>query len=209
MVLPITKPQNRRQNLRLCTSSNPFFTQKTTTSSVGGCTFVRISGKFDYPIIYTDPDGNAFHVLVAALGAAAGGAVAAVISIQAGSNIKDTLINVGIGAIGGAAAGLVMTSTANAAFSGALISASSNLIIQRTTGSGKVDPLQVAIASLIGAAASSGGTVMGNGVSKTLTSSGVVSAVTATEIGAVFNTVTTTMAAGLSGAITALMDFNK
>jgi hypothetical protein len=58
MVLPITKPQNHRQNLRLCTSSNPFFTQKTTTSSVGGCTFVRISGKFDYPIIYTDPDGR-------------------------------------------------------------------------------------------------------------------------------------------------------
>jgi hypothetical protein len=32
------------------------FTQKTTTSSVGNCAFVQISGKFDYPIKYTDPD---------------------------------------------------------------------------------------------------------------------------------------------------------
>jgi hypothetical protein len=58
MVLPITKPQSHCQNLRLCISSNPFFTQKTITSSVGGCTFVRISGKFDYPNKYTDPDGK-------------------------------------------------------------------------------------------------------------------------------------------------------
>jgi hypothetical protein len=59
MVLPIIKPQNHRQNLRLCTSSDPFFTQKTITSSAGGCTFVRSSGKFDYSIIDTDPDGRA------------------------------------------------------------------------------------------------------------------------------------------------------
>jgi 3D (Asp-Asp-Asp) domain-containing protein len=58
MVLPITKPKNHRQNLRLCISSDPFFSQKTTTSSIGGCTFVQISGKIDYPIIYTDPDGR-------------------------------------------------------------------------------------------------------------------------------------------------------
>jgi hypothetical protein len=58
MVLPITKPKNHRQNLRLCISSNPFFTQKTTTSPVENCTFVQISGKFDYSNIYTDPDGR-------------------------------------------------------------------------------------------------------------------------------------------------------
>jgi hypothetical protein len=57
MVLPLTKPQNYQRNLRLFTLSNPYFTQKTTTSAVGNCIFVRISGKFDYPNIYTDPDG--------------------------------------------------------------------------------------------------------------------------------------------------------
>jgi hypothetical protein len=58
MVLPITKSQNYQQNLRPRTSSIPFFTQKTTTSSVRNCTFVQISGKFDCPVIYTGPDGR-------------------------------------------------------------------------------------------------------------------------------------------------------
>jgi hypothetical protein len=35
----------------------PAFAQKTTTFSVGSCTFVRLYGKFDNPQKYTDPDG--------------------------------------------------------------------------------------------------------------------------------------------------------
>jgi len=161
------------------------------------------------PVKYTDPDGEAFNFAIGALGAVAGGLVAAVVSIQAGNDIKDTLINVGVGMVGGAAAGIAL-SVGQGAVAGAAIGAVSNIIVQRTTGSGDVEPLQVLAAAGIGALGGTIGTAMGNSVAASLASPSMgISTAAAAEVGSLVNTAVTTMAAGIAGAVTSLMDMNK
>jgi hypothetical protein len=194
---------------RICKEAGLAVTMETVSSAGGG----SVSGHVflpngNNPVKYTDPDGMVIHIAVfAALGAVAGGAVAAVVSIQAGNDIGDTLINVGVGMAGGAIAG-VSLSVGQSAVAGAAIGAVSNVLIQRTTGSGKVDPAQVLIATGIGAAGGALGAAVGGSVTASAASLGA-STVTSVEAGTLSTIVVTTMTAGLSGAVTASMDMNK
>jgi hypothetical protein len=160
------------------------------------------------PVKLVDPDGESPHIAVfAALGAVTGGAVAAVVSIQSGSSIKDTFINIGVGAAGGLTAGLSL-SVGNSALAGAAIGAVSNIIVQRTTGTGEISAGQVFIAAGIGAAGGALGAASGDLVSASFSSLGADKAV-AVGFGMLANTLVTTTTAGVSGGVTALMDMNK
>ena len=161
------------------------------------------------PVKYTDPDGEALNLALAALGAVAGGTIAAVVSVKAGSDIKDTFINVGIGMAGGVVAGAAL-SVGQSAAAGATISAVSNVVTQRTTGSGEVDVAQVIVASGLGALGGAGGAAIGKSVATSLAAPSIgVSTTTAAEVGGLVNTTFTTLTSGLSGAVTSLMDIDK
>jgi len=161
------------------------------------------------PVKYTDPDGESLNLALAALGAAAGGTVAAVVSIKAGNDVKDTLINVGVGMAGGLIAGAAL-SVGQSAAAGAAIGAVSNIVTQRTTGSGEVDVTQVIVASGLGALGGAGGAAIGKSVTTSLAAPSIgASVATATEIGALVNITFTTLTSGLSSAVASLMDINK
>jgi hypothetical protein len=155
------------------------------------------------PVKYTDPDGKS-PLLFSTVGLFTGGLASAVVSIKAGENVTDTLINVGIGMIGGAVAGFSL-SVGQSVVAGSVVSSVSNIIIQKTTGDKEVGIKQVIASAALGGVFGGLGKVAEISVIGSSSLAGLTIE-SGAELGSVANIAITTLGSAISACVTTLLE---